>query len=127
MCQARLWSKAQMRAWPLPAGIRVFCQEERTQAQNKERAFAILRAKLYELELQRQQDEIYAARKSQVRRERGWRQLGCAAGGQAPLGGGTRRPCACGAGLCTESGKRAPPAARTPIQAPLQALSFPVV
>ncbi len=50
-----------------PTGIRVFCQEERTQAQNKERAFAILRAKLYEAELQRQQAEIYAARKSQVR------------------------------------------------------------
>ncbi|KAG2447301.1 hypothetical protein HYH02_007631 [Chlamydomonas schloesseri] len=49
-----------------PTGIRVFCQEERTQAQNKERAFQILRAKLYELELQRQQAEIYAARKSQV-------------------------------------------------------------
>ncbi|PNH03739.1 Peptide chain release factor 1 [Tetrabaena socialis] len=29
-----------------PTGIRVFCQEERTQAQNKERAFAIMRAKL---------------------------------------------------------------------------------
>ncbi|KXZ55752.1 hypothetical protein GPECTOR_2g1302 [Gonium pectorale] len=49
-----------------PTGIRVFCQEERTQAQNKERAFQILRAKLYELEIQRQQAEIYAARKSQV-------------------------------------------------------------
>lgn len=49
-----------------PTGIRVFCQEERTQAQNKERAFSILRAKLYEAELQRQQAEIYAARKSQV-------------------------------------------------------------
>ncbi|GFR47817.1 hypothetical protein Agub_g9594 [Astrephomene gubernaculifera] len=49
-----------------PTGIRVFCQEERTQAQNKERAFQILRAKLYELEIQRQQAEIYAARKIQV-------------------------------------------------------------
>lgn len=49
-----------------PTGIRVFCQEQRTQAQNRERAFAILRAKLFELELQKQQDAIYAARKSQV-------------------------------------------------------------
>ncbi|PNH03740.1 Peptide chain release factor 1, partial [Tetrabaena socialis] len=49
-----------------PTGIRVFCQEERTQAQNKERAFAIMRAKLYELEVQRQQAEIYAQRKGQV-------------------------------------------------------------
>lgn len=28
-----------------PTGIRIFCQEERTQAQNKERAFQILRAR----------------------------------------------------------------------------------
>jgi peptide chain release factor 1 len=28
-----------------PTGIRIFCQEERTQAANKERAFAILRAR----------------------------------------------------------------------------------
>ena len=50
----------------VPVLHRVFCQEQRTQAQNRERAFAILRAKLFELELQKQQDEIYAARKSQV-------------------------------------------------------------
>lgn len=49
-----------------PTGIRVFCQEDRTQAKNKERAFAILRSKLFDLELQKQQAEIYAARKSQV-------------------------------------------------------------
>ncbi|KAG1668296.1 hypothetical protein FOA52_011193 [Chlamydomonas sp. UWO 241] len=49
-----------------PSGIRVFCQEDRTQAKNRERAFQILRAKLFDLELQKQQDEIYAARKSQV-------------------------------------------------------------
>ncbi|MEW5318236.1 MAG: hypothetical protein WDW38_009474 [Sanguina aurantia] len=49
-----------------PTGIRVFCQEQRTQAQNKERAFQILRAKLYELELAKQQAEIYAQRKVQV-------------------------------------------------------------
>ena len=50
----------------IPFLFSVFCQEQRTQAQNKERAFSILRAKLFELELQKQQDEIYAARKSQV-------------------------------------------------------------
>lgn len=49
-----------------PTGIRVFCQEERTQANNKVRAFAILRAKLFEIELQKQQEEIYANRKNQV-------------------------------------------------------------
>jgi protein subunit release factor A len=49
-----------------PTGIRIFCQEERTQAANRERAFAILRARLFEAELQRQQDEIRAKRMSQV-------------------------------------------------------------
>jgi len=49
-----------------PTGIRIFCQEERTQAANKERAFAILRARLFEAELQRQQEEIRNQRQSQV-------------------------------------------------------------
>jgi hypothetical protein len=49
-----------------PTGIRIFCQEERTQAANKERAFAILRARLFEAELQKQQEEIRAKRMSQV-------------------------------------------------------------
>ena len=50
-----------------PTGIRIFCQEERTQAANRERAFAILRARLFEAELQRQQEEIRNQRQSQVR------------------------------------------------------------
>ncbi|KAF6265581.1 peptide chain release factor [Scenedesmus sp. NREL 46B-D3] len=49
-----------------PTGIRIFCQEERTQAANKERAFAILRARLFEAELQKQQEELRAKRQSQV-------------------------------------------------------------
>ena len=49
-----------------PTGIRVFCQEERSQAANKERAFAILRAKLFDAELARQTAEIRAQRMSQV-------------------------------------------------------------
>ena len=49
-----------------PTGIRVFCTEERSQLQNRERAMQILRAKLYEAKLQEQQDEISATRKSQV-------------------------------------------------------------
>jgi len=50
----------------LPTGIRVFCQEERSQLKNRERAFSILRAKLFELKLQEQNAEIYARRKSQI-------------------------------------------------------------
>ena len=49
-----------------PTGIRVFCTEERSQLQNRERAMQILRAKLYEMKLQEQQDEITAERRSQV-------------------------------------------------------------
>ncbi|MDY6939327.1 MAG: peptide chain release factor 1 [Cyanobacteriota bacterium] len=49
-----------------PTGIRIFCTEERSQLQNRERAMQILRAKLYEIELQAQQAEITSRRRSQV-------------------------------------------------------------
>lgn len=49
-----------------PTGIRIFCQQERSQLRNKEVAFQLLRAKLYELEIEKQQNEIYSARKVQV-------------------------------------------------------------
>ena len=44
----------------------MFCQEERTQLRNKERALQILRGKLFEMELEKQRAEIAAKRKSQV-------------------------------------------------------------
>ncbi|AXY68451.1 peptide chain release factor 1 [Thermosynechococcus sichuanensis E542] len=49
-----------------PTGIRVFCTEERSQLKNKERAFQILRAKLYEMKLREQQEAITSMRRSQV-------------------------------------------------------------
>lgn len=49
-----------------PTGIRIFCTEERSQLQNRERAMQILRAKLYELKLREQQDEVTSMRRSQV-------------------------------------------------------------
>ena len=49
-----------------PTGIRIFCTEERSQLQNKERALQILRAKLYEMKLREQQDEVTSMRRSQV-------------------------------------------------------------
>ena len=50
----------------VPTGIVIECQDERSQLQNKAKAMRILRAKLFELEVQRQQAEITASRRSQV-------------------------------------------------------------
>jgi peptide chain release factor 1 len=49
-----------------PTGIRVFCTEERSQLQNRERAMQILRAKLYEMKLQEQRNVVTDLRRSQV-------------------------------------------------------------
>ncbi|MGD2182055.1 peptide chain release factor 1 [Lusitaniella coriacea] len=49
-----------------PTGIRVFCTEERSQLQNRERAMQILRAKLYEMKLREQQEAVTDLRRSQV-------------------------------------------------------------
>jgi peptide chain release factor 1 len=50
-----------------PTGIMVTCQIERSQHGNRERALQMLRSKLYEIEVEKQNKEIGAARKSQVR------------------------------------------------------------
>ncbi|GMH41431.1 hypothetical protein BSKO_09341 [Bryopsis sp. KO-2023] len=49
-----------------PTGIRIFCQESRTQLKNKELAFEILRAKLFEMKVKAQREEISQTRMSQV-------------------------------------------------------------
>ena len=49
-----------------PTGIRIFCTEERSQLQNRERAMQILRAKLYDMKLAEQQKEVRGLRLSQV-------------------------------------------------------------
>ncbi len=50
----------------LPTGIIVQCQDERSQLQNRLRAMSILRARLYELEQEKQLNEQTATRRSQV-------------------------------------------------------------
>ena len=49
-----------------PSGIRVFCTENRTQLKNRERAFQILRAKLFEQQQRAQQEAVSEARRSQI-------------------------------------------------------------
>jgi peptide chain release factor 1 len=50
----------------LPTGLVVTCQDEKSQLQNKEKAFRILRARLYQIEMERQQSELAGERRSQV-------------------------------------------------------------
>ena len=49
-----------------PSGLVVFCQNERSQTQNKLQAMAVLRSRLYELESSKQDAELDAERRSQV-------------------------------------------------------------
>ena len=49
-----------------PTGIVISCQDEKSQLKNKEKALKILRAKLYELELEKQQKNLSQERKIQV-------------------------------------------------------------
>ena len=49
-----------------PTGIVIYSQTEKSQLQNKEKAFALLRSKLYDLELQKKQDAESEARRSQI-------------------------------------------------------------
>jgi peptide chain release factor 1 len=50
----------------LPTGIVVAMQDEKSQLQNKQKALRVLRARLLEAELRRQQDELSAQRRLQI-------------------------------------------------------------
>ncbi len=49
-----------------PTGIVVTCQDEKSQLKNKERAFKVLRSKLYELQKEQQDSSVAETRRSQV-------------------------------------------------------------
>ena len=50
----------------VPTGLIVQCQDERSQIKNKEKAMKVLRSRLYEMEMERQEKERASARRSQV-------------------------------------------------------------
>lgn len=59
-------TESAIRITHFPTGIVVSCQDERSQTQNKEKAFAMLRAKLYDYYQQQKQAEYSQNRKNQV-------------------------------------------------------------
>jgi len=50
----------------IPTGVVVSCQDEKSQIKNKAKALRVLRSRLYEIELQKQQEKIGAERRSMV-------------------------------------------------------------
>jgi peptide chain release factor 1 len=50
----------------VPTGLVVTCQDEKSQIKNKDKAFGVLRARLYDMQQQKRHSELSEVRKSQV-------------------------------------------------------------
>jgi len=59
-------TESAIRLTHLPTGIVVFMQEERSQHRNRQKAMAVLRSRIFDLQRQKLDDERAADRKSQV-------------------------------------------------------------
>ncbi len=55
-----------VRVTHLPTGLVVICQDQKSQHKNKAKALTVLRARLYDMQVREQQDEISEKRKNQV-------------------------------------------------------------